>query len=64
MTDKYYSDDQVRCPKCGYLMPVCGDLNSLFVEGKHVVGCDNCEHEFETNTLVAYTFISPEMEGK
>ena len=63
MSEGYYSDNQVRCPKCGYLMPVgCGDLFTLFWEGMHSVCCNDCGHDFKIETSVSYTFTSPEME--
>ena len=63
MPEEYYSSENVRCPKCGHLMPVgCGDLFTLFWEGIHIVCCNDCGHDFKIETSVSYTFESPEME--
>lgn len=50
----------VRCPKCNfYWKPESSEDYELLKEGAHNVICSYCEHEFEVETSITYTFTSP-----
>ena len=52
---------EVRCPACGSHWRVGdGDDYDLYQEGTHGVTCGDCDHEFEVETRVTYSFTSPE----
>lgn len=53
-----------RCPKCGYLSDLSqwdGCASFVYQEGEHLVGCNECDYDFEISTTVEYTFTSPPM---
>jgi len=53
--------NSVRCPKCGHHWRVGDDDDyELYNEGTHDVTCVSCDHEFEVETHVSYSFTSPE----
>lgn len=55
----------VRCPKCGHHWKIMGsDDYELFHEGTHDVTCGECDHEFEVETSVTYSFRSPERQAE
>lgn len=55
-------DTRVRCPKCKHQFPAIGDDDyDNYSEGSHDVTCPECEHEFEIETMVSYSFRSPEL---
>lgn len=59
---------ELRCPACGHhWRPGDEDDYEVFQEGTHGVICSNCDHEFDVETAVSYSFTSPERiseEGK
>jgi len=56
-------DRLVRCPKCRNMWdPWDAEDYDLFNDGTHDVCCTECDHEFEVETQVSYSFRSPAME--
>ena len=55
-------DERVRCPKCRHIM-VVHDMEDYetYREDEHSVSCDECDHDFEIQTYVTYSFSSPAM---
>lgn len=49
-------DRRVRCPKCGG-MTRAEELP--YEEGQHTMTCDSCEHDFDIEVRVSFTFVSP-----
>jgi hypothetical protein len=61
-SDEVSHNDRVRCPKCRHVMNVSdSELWDLYEEGDHDITCRSCDHDFEVNTSVSYTFNSPEL---
>lgn len=59
-TESVYHEKFFRCPACGEETLVFeNEYYELCVEGTHNVTCLDCEHEFEVNTTVTYSFESP-----
>jgi DNA-directed RNA polymerase subunit M/transcription elongation factor TFIIS len=54
----------IRCPKCGDEYNVWDTAYyEILTEETHEVMCQSCEHEFEIETRVEYTFTSPAKEA-
>ncbi len=52
---------RLRCPKCRHLWKVGTDEYDLHQEGTHEVMCPECEHEFDIQTSVSFSFTSPKL---
>ena len=48
---------QVRCPACGHTRSE--DLP--YDDGKHMISCDSCGHDFEIQVRVSWEYVSPPM---
>lgn len=56
------SETFIRCPECGYKIDVFArEYYEILSDNSHDVSCIDCDHEFEVQTSVSYTFTSPEM---
>lgn len=55
--DEVSSGSFVRCPACGNQMDACEP--ELYEDGSHDVTCDECDHEFEVETNISFSFTSP-----
>lgn len=57
--DELHHSGEIRCPKCGHHREI-GDDGELYAEGTHEVTCSKCNFEFEIETWISFTFVSPE----
>lgn len=63
--EKMPDSQYVRCPKCSHEFNVWDntDYYMLWDAGHHPVICTECDTEFDIETRVTFTFISPAMTG-
>ena len=55
-------EQYIRCPKCSKTWdPYQHENYDLLEDGPHDVTCPRCDHEFEVETDVTYSFTSPGM---
>ena len=52
-------DGRIRCPACGRVEEVDFE-HEIYEEGSHDVSCGECDHDYEVQTVVSYSFESPE----
>ncbi len=58
--DELRHDHFVRCPKCkSTWQPYEHEEYEVFEEGQHEICCQECDHSFEVETWIQYTFTSP-----
>ena len=59
--DEVYSNPRgIRCPKCGHVMNDPYEIGAdIYQEGLHDIICNLCDHEFEVETHVEYSWTSP-----
>lgn len=58
------NDQCVRCPNCGHEFNVWQhtDYYLLWDSGTHPVECTECNTQFDIQTQITYTFVSPAMK--
>jgi hypothetical protein len=54
-------EDLLRCPKCKHLQPSCDEWESGIHNEDDLsnIICNECEHEYEVETSITYSFRSP-----
>lgn len=58
----YQNTKGIRCPKCRHVMDDPYDIGAdIYQEGTHDITCNSCDHEFEIETHVEYSWTSPAM---
>lgn len=58
----YSNRSGIRCPKCGFASHDPYDFSDdIYQEGTHELTCSRCDHEFEIETHVEYSWTSPAM---
>ena len=60
-TEETEHRSRIRCSHCGHVQEAVGaDDYERYAEGEHSVTCAECNEDFEIQTHVRYTFVSPE----
>ncbi len=56
--DEYVEEDSIRCPSC---LHITTDLTEqgLYNEGCTNITCEQCDHDYEIETTVSFTFTCP-----
>ena len=60
-TGSVIHNSKIRCPKCRDTIDVDSELYEIYKDGLHEVTCWECDHNFDIETRVSYTFESPEL---
>lgn len=57
-----YNTKGIRCPKCRHVMDDPYEIGAdIYQEGQHDIMCNSCDHEFEIETHVEFSWTSPAM---
>jgi len=61
-TEKVIHDSLIRCPSCKNTWDIVDNSDyECYNEGEHDIVCPECNHEFTIETIVEYSFTSPEL---
>ena len=65
MSNSSYYGSMLRCPDCGHLFSA-EDYNdaTIFTSGLHDALCPKCGGDFEIETAISYSWVSPPKKGK